>query len=186
MQPNRKLAHVSGSDLQGWQDTSEVGLDSFACLCYLCPMTNTEVIVTTPAESIAASASEATQAPVRERKTISVSLPPINARLAALIAAVVLITAALTSAAFLLWGPHNPIPEGMGAYKVPAGTLTVSRETGVGQFQAYTTPQYLYSTLTPRATWDCLKAKGYSDFPAAFGMNATIMVADSTDYFLCN
>jgi hypothetical protein len=147
-------------------------------------MTSTEVDVTTPAHVPASVEQAVALAP--NRKTLSVSVPSFKLGTVLRVVGIVLATAALVSAGWLLWGPHNPIPEGMGAYKVPGGTLTVNRDTGNGQFQAYANPQYLTSTLTPSATWSCLKGKGYSEVPASFGINATIMIVDSNDYFVCN
>lgn len=121
-----------------------------------------------------------------ERKTLSIPVPSFKLGKLAQLVGVALAATAVTAGAFLLWGPHNPIEEGRNAYKAPGGTLVIDRETGLGSFTPYATPQYLYSTLTPNGTWTCLKDRGYASVPAAFGMNATIMIVDSKDYYECS
>jgi hypothetical protein len=130
-------------------------------------MTNTEAVEPTP------------------RKQISIPVPSLKlSRLAQLIA-VTLAAVAVTSAAFLLWGPHNPIQENHNAYKAPGGTLVIDRETGLGAFTPYANPQYVYSTVSP-GSWKCLSDKGYSGVQAPFGMAAQIILADPVDYYACS
>lgn len=139
-------------------------------------MTNTEAAVPTTEESPS----------TPERKTLSIPVPSFKLGNLAQLVAVALTAVAVTAGAFALWGPHNPIEEGRNAYKVPGGTLVIDRETGNGTITPFANPTYLYSTLTPNGTWTCLKDKGYAGIQAAFGMNATIMIVDSKDYYECS
>jgi hypothetical protein len=131
-------------------------------------MTNTEAVEPTP------------------RKQISIPVPSLKlSRLAQLIV-VALVAVAVTAAAFLIWGPSNPIPDAGQGYKVPGGTLSITHDGGNGTFTPFTNPQYVYVNITTPGTVSCLKDKGYAGVQAPYGIATQLMIVDSVDYYACS